>query len=126
MVDRPEHEVRETKQSLNGSDHMARRPKALEKTDIQRSLSETSENLASACSAAFVLSGVLERLQHLDEKMKQVISNYFSFLLTTCINVRAVFSLDMLAFYLFSLGYIKRIKILSAYLLYSDDICVVN
>ncbi|XP_052549222.1 F-actin-monooxygenase MICAL2 isoform X2 [Tympanuchus pallidicinctus] len=71
VVARPEHEVRETKQSLNGSDHMARRPKALEKTDIQRSLSETSENLASACSAAFVLSGVLERLQHLDEKMKQ-------------------------------------------------------
>lgn len=80
VVARPEHEVRETKQSLNGSDHMARTPKAIEKTDIQRSLSETSENLASACSAAFVLSGVLERLQHLDEKMKQVISNYFSFL----------------------------------------------
>eukprot|EP00076_Gallus_gallus_P021034 XP_015141919.1 F-actin-monooxygenase MICAL2 isoform X6 [Gallus gallus] len=71
VVARTEHEVRETKQSLNGSDHMARRPKAIGKTDIQRSLSETSENLASACSAAFVLSGVLERLQHLDEKMKQ-------------------------------------------------------
>uniref|UniRef100_A0A8C2SP38 F-actin monooxygenase n=1 Tax=Coturnix japonica TaxID=93934 RepID=A0A8C2SP38_COTJA len=71
VVARTEHEVRETKQSLNGSDHMARRPKAIEKTDIQRSLSEPSENLASACSAAFVLSGVLERLQHLDEKMKQ-------------------------------------------------------
>uniref|UniRef100_A0A669QWE0 F-actin monooxygenase n=1 Tax=Phasianus colchicus TaxID=9054 RepID=A0A669QWE0_PHACC len=71
VVARPEQEVRETKQSLDGSDHMARRPKAIEKTNIQRSLSETSENLASACSAAFVLSGVLERLQHLDEKMKQ-------------------------------------------------------
>ncbi|NXK54310.1 MICA2 monooxygenase, partial [Chauna torquata] len=71
VVARTEHEVRETKQSLNGSDHMARRPKTVEKTDIQPSLSETSENLASACSAAFVLSGVLERLQHLEEKMKQ-------------------------------------------------------
>ncbi|XP_021256645.1 F-actin-methionine sulfoxide oxidase MICAL2 isoform X1 [Numida meleagris] len=71
VVARTEHEVRETKQSLNGSDDMARRPKAIEKREIQRSLSEPSENLASACSAAFVLSGVLERLQHLDEKMKQ-------------------------------------------------------
>ncbi|NXL90703.1 MICA2 monooxygenase, partial [Alectura lathami] len=71
VVARTEHEVRETKQSLSGSDHMARRPKTVEKTDTQPSLSETSENLASACSAAFVLSGVLERLQHLEEKMKQ-------------------------------------------------------
>ncbi|NXS87422.1 MICA2 monooxygenase, partial [Erpornis zantholeuca] len=71
VVARSEHEVRDSKQSLNGSDHMARRAKAVQKTDPQPSLSETSENLASACSAAFVLSGVLERLQHLEEKMKQ-------------------------------------------------------
>ncbi|XP_030129303.4 F-actin-monooxygenase MICAL2 isoform X1 [Taeniopygia guttata] len=71
VVARSEHEVREPKQSLNGSDHMARRAKTVHKTDLQPSLSETSENLASACSAAFVLSGVLERLQHLEEKMKQ-------------------------------------------------------
>ncbi|XP_064571793.1 F-actin-monooxygenase MICAL2 isoform X4 [Zonotrichia leucophrys gambelii] len=71
VVARSEHEVREPKQSLNGSDHMARRAKTVHKTDPQPSLSETSENLASACSAAFVLSGVLERLQHLEEKMKQ-------------------------------------------------------
>ncbi|NXH28143.1 MICA2 monooxygenase, partial [Myiagra hebetior] len=71
VVARSEHEVREPKQSLNGSDHMARRAKTVQKTDPQPSLSETSENLASACSAAFVLSGVLERLQHLEEKMKQ-------------------------------------------------------
>ncbi|KAM6408199.1 F-actin-monooxygenase MICAL2 isoform 2-T2 [Rhynochetos jubatus] len=71
VVARSEHEVREPKQSLNGSDHMARRAKTVQKTDTQPSLSETSENLASACSAAFVLSGVLERLQHLEEKMKQ-------------------------------------------------------
>ncbi|KFO54481.1 Protein-methionine sulfoxide oxidase MICAL2, partial [Corvus brachyrhynchos] len=71
VVARSEHEVREPKQSLNGSDHMARRAKTVQKTDPQPSLSETSENLASACSAAFVLSGVLERLQHLEEKLKQ-------------------------------------------------------
>ncbi|XP_035183368.1 F-actin-monooxygenase MICAL2 isoform X2 [Oxyura jamaicensis] len=71
VVARTEHEVREPKQSLNGSDHMARRPKTVEKTDTQPSLSETSESLASACSAAFVLSGVLERLQNLEEKIKQ-------------------------------------------------------
>ncbi|NXI90064.1 MICA2 monooxygenase, partial [Psophia crepitans] len=71
VVARSEHEVREPKQSLNGSDHMARRAKTVQKADTQPSLSETSENLASACSAAFVLSGVLERLQHLEEKMKQ-------------------------------------------------------
>ncbi|NXK39609.1 MICA2 monooxygenase, partial [Piprites chloris] len=71
VVARSEQEVREPKQSLNGSDHMARRAKTVQKTDTQPSLSETSENLASACSAAFVLSGVLERLQHLEEKMKQ-------------------------------------------------------
>ncbi|NXX87619.1 MICA2 monooxygenase, partial [Centropus bengalensis] len=71
VVARSEHEVREPAQSLNGSDHKARRAKAVQKPDTQPSLSETSENLASACSAAFVLSGVLERLQHLEEKMKQ-------------------------------------------------------
>ncbi|NXR73763.1 MICA2 monooxygenase, partial [Pycnonotus jocosus] len=71
VVASSEHEVREPKQSLNGSAPMARRAKAVHKTDPQPSLSETSENLASACSAAFVLSGVLERLQHLEEKMKQ-------------------------------------------------------
>ncbi|NXW05604.1 MICA2 monooxygenase, partial [Fregetta grallaria] len=71
VVARSEHEVREPKQSLNGFDHMARRAKTVQKTDTQPSLSETSENLASACSAAFVLSGVLERLQQLEEKMKQ-------------------------------------------------------
>ncbi|NWX42270.1 MICA2 monooxygenase, partial [Steatornis caripensis] len=71
VVARSEHEVREPKQSLNGSDHMARKAKTVQKPDTQPSVSETSESLASACSAAFVLSGVLERLQHLEEKMKQ-------------------------------------------------------
>lgn len=85
VVARSEHEVREPKQSLNGSDHMARRAKTVQKTDPQPSLSETSENLASACSAAFVLSGVLERLQHLEEKLKQVTSKFFSFLSLNCL-----------------------------------------
>lgn len=80
MVARSEHKVREPKQSFNGSDHMARRARTVQKPDTQPSLSETSGNLSSACSAAFVLSGVLERLQHLEEKMKQVTSNFFSFL----------------------------------------------
>ncbi|NXD76224.1 MICA2 monooxygenase, partial [Halcyon senegalensis] len=71
VVARSEHEVREPKQALNGSDHMARRAKTVQNPDPQLTRSETSENLASACSAAFVLSGVLERLQHLEEKMKQ-------------------------------------------------------
>ncbi|KFZ66599.1 Protein-methionine sulfoxide oxidase MICAL2, partial [Podiceps cristatus] len=71
VVARSEHEVREPKQSVSGSDHMARRAKTVQKPDTQPSMSGTSENLSSACSAAFVLSGVLERLQHLEEKMKQ-------------------------------------------------------
>ncbi|XP_057237973.1 F-actin-monooxygenase MICAL2 isoform X7 [Malurus melanocephalus] len=71
VVARSELEVREPQQSLNGSDPMARRAKPVRKAEPQPSLPETSENLASACSAAFVLSGVLERLQHLEEKMKQ-------------------------------------------------------
>ncbi|XP_064019832.1 F-actin-monooxygenase MICAL2 isoform X3 [Pogoniulus pusillus] len=71
VVARSEHEVREPKQSLNGCDHMARRARTVQSPDTQASLSETCENLASACSAAFVLSGVLERLQHLEEKIKQ-------------------------------------------------------
>ncbi|XP_015486177.1 F-actin-monooxygenase MICAL2 isoform X2 [Parus major] len=71
VVARSEHELREPKHSLNGSDQMGRRAKTEHRTDPQPSLAESSDNLASACSAAFVLSGVLERLQHLEEKMKQ-------------------------------------------------------
>nr|XP_013813375.1 PREDICTED: protein-methionine sulfoxide oxidase MICAL2 isoform X2 [Apteryx mantelli mantelli] len=71
VVARTEREGREPKQSLDGSDRMARRAKTVGKAETEPSLSENSETLASACSAAFVLSGVLERLQHLEEKMKQ-------------------------------------------------------
>ncbi|NXA44481.1 MICA2 monooxygenase, partial [Nothocercus julius] len=71
VVARPEGEVREPKQSFSGPEQTARRAKTVGKAEIQRSLSENSETLTSACSAAFVLSGVLERLQHLEEKMKQ-------------------------------------------------------
>ncbi|NWY00055.1 MICA2 monooxygenase, partial [Nothoprocta ornata] len=71
VVAKPEGEVREPKQYFSGPEQMARRAKTVGKAEIQRSLSENSETLTSACSAAFVLSGVLERLQHLEEKMKQ-------------------------------------------------------
>ncbi|XP_010224762.1 PREDICTED: protein-methionine sulfoxide oxidase MICAL2, partial [Tinamus guttatus] len=71
VVARPEGEVREPKQSCSGPEQTARRAKTVGKAEIQRSLSENSETLTSASSAAFVLSGVLERLQHLEEKMKQ-------------------------------------------------------
>ncbi|XP_065450952.1 F-actin-monooxygenase MICAL2 isoform X18 [Chrysemys picta bellii] len=67
-VARTEHVVREPKQSLHGSDRVARGSRIVEKTDIQSRLSET---LASTCPAAFVISGVLKRLQHVEEKINQ-------------------------------------------------------
>ncbi|TFK00171.1 protein scribble-like protein [Platysternon megacephalum] len=67
-VARTEHVVREPKQSLHGSDRVARGSRIIEKTDIQSRLSET---LASTCPAAFVISGVLKRLQHVEEKINQ-------------------------------------------------------
>nr|XP_032647686.1 F-actin-monooxygenase MICAL2 isoform X2 [Chelonoidis abingdonii] len=63
-----EHVVREPKQSLHGSDRVARGSRIIEKTDMQSRLSET---LASTCPAAFVISGVLKRLQHVEEKINQ-------------------------------------------------------
>ncbi|XP_067396933.1 F-actin-monooxygenase MICAL2 isoform X2 [Emydura macquarii macquarii] len=67
-VTRTEYVVREPKQSLPGSDRMTRRSRIIENADMQSSLSET---LASTCPAAFVISGVLKRLQHLEEKIDQ-------------------------------------------------------
>ncbi|XP_043406171.1 F-actin-monooxygenase MICAL2 isoform X1 [Chelonia mydas] len=67
-VARTEHVVREPKQSLHSSDRVARGSRIIEKTDMQSRLSET---LASTCSAAFVISGVLKRLQHVEEKINQ-------------------------------------------------------
>ncbi|XP_043372655.1 F-actin-monooxygenase MICAL2 isoform X1 [Dermochelys coriacea] len=67
-VARTEHAVREPKQSLHSSDHVARGSRIIEKTDMQSRLSET---LASTCPAAFVISGVLKRLQHVEEKINQ-------------------------------------------------------
>ncbi|XP_074853466.1 F-actin-monooxygenase MICAL2 isoform X2 [Carettochelys insculpta] len=67
-VVRTEHVVREPKQSLHGSDGVARGSRMIEKTDLQSRLSET---LASTCPAAFVISGVLKRLQHVEEKINQ-------------------------------------------------------
>lgn len=118
VVARSEHEVREPKQSLNGSDHMARRAKTVHKTDLQPSLSETSENLASACSAAFVLSGVLERLQHLEEKMKQVTSNFFPFCLLNAYD--DLCTVVLLACSLLTVGCIKTIRSLPTYFCFVD------
>ncbi|CAM4684681.1 unnamed protein product, partial [Lepidochelys kempii] len=67
-VARTEHVVREPKQSLHSSDRVARGSRIIEKTDMQSRLSET---LASTCPAAFVISGVLKRLQHVEEKINQ-------------------------------------------------------
>lgn len=43
--------------------------RCLENTEPESSL---SESLASSCPAAFALSGVLQRLQHVEEKIHQV------------------------------------------------------
>uniref|UniRef100_A0A8C8SVP1 F-actin monooxygenase n=1 Tax=Pelusios castaneus TaxID=367368 RepID=A0A8C8SVP1_9SAUR len=67
-IARTEHVVREPKQSLPASDRMARKSRITEKTDMQSNLSET---LTSTCPAVFVISGVLKRLQHLEEKINQ-------------------------------------------------------
>ncbi|XP_075783990.1 F-actin-monooxygenase MICAL2 isoform X3 [Pelodiscus sinensis] len=67
-VARTEHVVREPKQSLHGSDGVATGSRMIETTDMQSRLSET---LASTCPAAFVISGVLKRLQRVEEKINQ-------------------------------------------------------
>lgn len=48
------------------------------------------------------------------------------YLLTPYVILYTVFSLNMLAFSLLTLGYIKTIKSLSTNLLYSDDVCDIN
>ncbi|XP_053101043.1 F-actin-monooxygenase MICAL2 [Hemicordylus capensis] len=68
VVARAEHTVRESMQSLPGPDPMTRHLRSLEHTELESRLSET---LASSCPAAFALSGVLQRLQHVEEKFNQ-------------------------------------------------------
>ncbi|XP_077177942.1 F-actin-monooxygenase MICAL2 isoform X8 [Paroedura picta] len=66
-VARAEHAVRDPKQSLPGGP-VPRHSRCIERTALESSL---SESLASSCPAAFALSGVLQRLQHVEEKFNQ-------------------------------------------------------
>ncbi|XP_053246948.1 F-actin-monooxygenase MICAL2 isoform X2 [Podarcis raffonei] len=67
-VARSEHMAREPVQSLPGPHPMARHLRHIERAELE---SRLSESLASSCPAAFALSGVLQRLQHVEEKYKQ-------------------------------------------------------
>uniref|UniRef100_A0A7M4EES0 F-actin monooxygenase n=1 Tax=Crocodylus porosus TaxID=8502 RepID=A0A7M4EES0_CROPO len=71
-VARTEHEVREPKRPFRDSDHTAKGSQSTEKAHRQSSLSGNSETLASGCLAASVLSGVLQRLQHVEETIHQM------------------------------------------------------
>ncbi|XP_067318756.1 F-actin-monooxygenase MICAL2 isoform X2 [Anolis sagrei] len=61
---RPDRVVRDPMQSLPAARPMS----CVEQSELNSSLSET---LASSCPAAFALSGVLQRLQHVEEKINQ-------------------------------------------------------
>ncbi|KAH0620877.1 hypothetical protein JD844_021743 [Phrynosoma platyrhinos] len=67
-IARADHRVREPAQSLPGAPPVTRYMGCAEPTELKSSLSET---LASSCPAAFALSGVLQRLQHVEEKINQ-------------------------------------------------------
>ncbi|XP_072841873.2 F-actin-monooxygenase MICAL2 isoform X6 [Pogona vitticeps] len=64
-ADRP---AREPMQSLPAPPPVARHLGCTERTELMSNLSET---LASSCPAAFALSGVLQRLQYVEEKINQ-------------------------------------------------------
>ncbi|KAF7245618.1 [F-actin]-monooxygenase MICAL2, partial [Varanus komodoensis] len=61
--------VREPTQSLPGAPPEARHLRCIDRTELEPSLPDT---LASSCPAAFALSGVLLRLQRVEEKCNQV------------------------------------------------------
>nr|XP_020652855.1 F-actin-methionine sulfoxide oxidase MICAL2 isoform X5 [Pogona vitticeps] len=65
-ADRP---AREPMQSLPAPPPVARHLGCTERTELMSNLSET---LASSCPAAFALSGVLQRLQYVEEKINQM------------------------------------------------------
>uniref|UniRef100_A0A8D0CBE0 Microtubule associated monooxygenase, calponin and LIM domain containing 2 n=1 Tax=Salvator merianae TaxID=96440 RepID=A0A8D0CBE0_SALMN len=67
-VARAECAVREPMQSLPEVLPQPGHLRAIERTEQQSCLSQT---LASSCPAAFALSGVLQRLQHVEEKIHQ-------------------------------------------------------
>ncbi|KAM4720715.1 F-actin-monooxygenase MICAL2 isoform 1-T1 [Rhinophrynus dorsalis] len=50
---------------------VTREPRPIEQTDMHPSSSLTKDSFISACPSPFVLSGILERLQHLEEKAQQ-------------------------------------------------------
>lgn len=70
-VARSEQISREPVQSLPGPHPMARHLRHIERAELE---SRLSESLASSCPAAFALTGVLQRLQHVEEKYKQVMA----------------------------------------------------
>uniref|UniRef100_A0ABM5F903 F-actin-monooxygenase MICAL2 isoform X6 n=1 Tax=Pogona vitticeps TaxID=103695 RepID=A0ABM5F903_9SAUR len=65
---RAERPAREPMQSLPAPPPVARHLGCTERTELMSNLSET---LASSCPAAFALSGVLQRLQYVEEKINQ-------------------------------------------------------
>ncbi|XP_048341012.1 F-actin-monooxygenase MICAL2 isoform X5 [Sphaerodactylus townsendi] len=67
-VARAEHTIRDPTQSLSGAGPVPRHSRYIEQTALKSSL---SDSLASSCPAAFALSGVLQRLQHVEEKFNQ-------------------------------------------------------
>ncbi|XP_054828895.1 F-actin-monooxygenase MICAL2 isoform X2 [Eublepharis macularius] len=67
-VARADHTVRDSTQSLSGAQPTPRYSRCTEQTVLE---SDFSESLASSCPAAFALSGVLQRLQHVEEKINQ-------------------------------------------------------
>lgn len=86
-VARVEHTVRDPMQSLPGGEPVPRHPRRVERAALESSL---SESLASSCPAALALSGVLQRLQHVEEKFNQVTaSSSISFLLCRSVLSRA-------------------------------------
>ncbi|XP_015273699.1 PREDICTED: protein-methionine sulfoxide oxidase MICAL2 [Gekko japonicus] len=67
-VARAQHAVRDPTQSLPGGGPVPGHPRCVERAALESNL---SESLASSCPAAFALSGVLQRLQHVEEKFNQ-------------------------------------------------------
>lgn len=71
-IARAERPAREPMQSLPAAPPVARHLDCTERTELMSNFSET---LASSCPAALALSGVLQRLQHVEEKINQVTSS---------------------------------------------------
>ncbi|XP_029438776.1 F-actin-monooxygenase MICAL2 isoform X2 [Rhinatrema bivittatum] len=70
-IDRIQPKIRETKQSVNVPDCLTRRARAREKTDRQLSHGENTETLGTTCLAVLAVSGILKRLQHVEDRIQQ-------------------------------------------------------